>query len=88
MNDVKKQARSLESTFGRRGRVLAITIWMLETPSKGGQTKGIWLEGLSAPKRSKPLGFLIKAQHICEAFVIDSVNQNGEVRAKFLPQII
>jgi len=44
-------------------------------------------ESLSAPKRSKPLGF-IYTQHIYEAFVSDSVNQNQEMRAKFLPEII
>lgn len=45
-------------------------------------------ESLSAPQRSKPLGCVIYAQHIYEAFVIDSVNQNREMRAKFIPEII
>lgn len=88
LNDVEKPGTLTGEHFltGEEGRS---PFGCLKPLQKEARQKAFSLkEGLSTPKRSKPLGFVIFAQHIYEAFVIDSVNQNQEMRPKFLPEII
>lgn len=77
----------LGRTSGQRGRL--VTIWLHKVCQKEARQKAISLkEGLFALQRSKTLGFVIYALFTYEAFVINSVNQNEGMRAKFLPEII